>query len=109
MNFTLGKKMNMTQHFMESGEVIPVTVVKATPMTVTQVKTKAGKDGYEAVQVGVGKSIGGSKRLSKAVKGHLKETKNVSKIAEFRVDDASGYSLGHKFPSRRQAFFVFKA
>lgn len=96
MNFILGKKMNMTQHFMESGEVIPVTVVKATPMTVTQVKTKDGKDGYNAVQVGVGKSIGGSKQLSKAVKGHLKEAKNISQIAEFRVEDAGSYTLGQK-------------
>ena len=85
----------MSQHFMESGEVIPVTVVKVSSMVVTQVKTKAGKDKYEAIQVGVGKSVGGSKKLSNSVKGHVKSAK-VSKLAEFRVPDASQYEVGQK-------------
>lgn len=83
----------MTQHFAETGEVIPVTMVKAAPVVVTQVKTKAGKDKYEAVQVGTPKSIAGSKRLSKAVKGHIKDAK-VNKLVEFRVSDASSFSVG---------------
>lgn len=95
MNFILGRKLNMSQHFMESGEVIPVTVVKVSSMVVTQVKTKAGKDKYEAIQVGVGKSVGGSKKLSNSVKGHVKSAK-VSKLAEFRVPDASQYEVGQK-------------
>lgn len=95
MNFIVGKKLNMSQHFMESGEVIPVTVVKVPSMVVTQVKTKAGKDRYEAVQIGVGKSIGGKRKLSKAVKGHVKEAR-VSKLVEFRVPDASNYEIGQK-------------
>lgn len=95
MNFIVGKKLNMSQHFLESGEVIPVTVVKASPVTVTQVKTKGGKDKYEAVQVGASKSIGGSKHLNKAQKGHVKDAK-VAKLVEFRVDDASAFSVGQK-------------
>ncbi len=93
MNFIVGRKLNMTQHFLESGEVVPVTVVKALPAVVVQVKTKAGKDKYEAVQIGVRASIAGTKNHSKAVTGHLKGAK-VGKLAEFPVKDASGYTVG---------------
>jgi large subunit ribosomal protein L3 len=93
MNFIIGKKLNMTSYFLESGEAIPVTIVKASPVTVTQVKTKTGKDKYEAVQVGTSKKIAGSKNLSKAVKGHIKNAK-VAKLVEFRVDDASSFEVG---------------
>ena len=48
----LGKKVGMTQIFTESGELIPVTVVEATPNVVLQVKT-IENDGYEAIQVGL--------------------------------------------------------
>ncbi len=47
----LGKKVGMTQIFTENGELIPVTVIEATPNVVLQVKTLEN-DGYEAVQVG---------------------------------------------------------
>ena len=47
----LGKKVGMTQIFTESGELIPVTVIEATPNVVLQVKTMEN-DGYEAVQLG---------------------------------------------------------
>lgn len=96
MNFIVGRKLNMTQHFLESGEVVPVTVVKASPMVVTQVKTKAGKDKYEAVQVGVKSVIAGRRSHSKAVTGHLKAAKGVGKMVEFPVTDASGYAVGQQ-------------
>ena len=48
----LGKKVGMTQIFTESGELIPVTVVEATPNVVLQVKT-VETDGYEAIQVDI--------------------------------------------------------
>jgi large subunit ribosomal protein L3 len=94
MNFIVGKKLNMTQHFLESGEVVPVTVVKATPVVVTQVKTKAGKDKYEAVQVGVKANVAGTRNHGKAVTGHLKGAKGVGKLIEFTIDDASKYEVG---------------
>ena len=53
MKFILGKKENMTQYFSGDGEVVPVTIVSAGPMTVTRVFEKS-KDGYNAVQVGYG-------------------------------------------------------
>lgn len=49
----LGRKVGMTQIFVESGEVVPVTVVEAGPCTVLQLRTKE-RDGYEAVQLGYG-------------------------------------------------------
>jgi len=49
----LGTKLGMTQIFDEAGIAIPVTVIKAGPCTVTQVKTKQ-TDGYSAIQVGYG-------------------------------------------------------
>jgi large subunit ribosomal protein L3 len=96
MNFTVGKKLNMTQHFLENGEVVPVTVVKVSPMVVTQVKDAEGKDKYSAVQVGVGKSIGGTKRINKPLKGHLKDNGKVSLLTEFRVKDGKEYEVGKK-------------
>lgn len=53
MKFILGKKVNMSQIFNAKGEVVPVTVIDAGPVVVTQVKD-GGKDGYKAVQVGFG-------------------------------------------------------
>jgi large subunit ribosomal protein L3 len=47
----LGRKLGMTQIFMEDGEACPVTVVEAGPCCVVQVKT-ADNDGYDAVKVG---------------------------------------------------------
>lgn len=83
----------MTQHFMESGEVIPVTVLKVPAMTVTQVKTTDGKDKYTAVQVAVPRSVGGSKKVNKPLAGHLKGVK-AGLLTEFRVTDTADYEVG---------------
>jgi large subunit ribosomal protein L3 len=83
----------MTQHFDQAtGVVFPVTVIKASPMVVTQVKEAAGKDKYNAVQVGLGKK----KKLSKSLKGHLKDVGSFSVLAEFKVIDPAGFSRGQK-------------
>jgi large subunit ribosomal protein L3 len=95
MNFIVGKKLNMTQHFLETGEVIPVTVLKVPTMVVTQVKTADGKDKYSAVQVGVSRSVGGTKRVNKPLAGHLKGTK-AGILTEFRVSDTADYEVGKK-------------
>jgi len=92
MNFFLAKKVNMTQHFTETGEVIPVTVLKAAPMVVTQVKTTEGKDKYNSVQVGSGKK----KKVSKSLEGHLKDLDTFSVLSEFRVEDSASYQRGQK-------------
>lgn len=97
MNFIVGKKLNMSQHFMDSGEVIPVTVLKVTPMVVTQIKTAEGKDKYSAIQVGVSSGIAGRRKQNKAVSGHLKKANaKVGTTTEFRVTDTADYEVGKK-------------
>jgi len=86
MKTLLGTKIGMTQIISEDGAAIPVTLVKAGPVTVTQVKT-VEKDGYNAVQVGYGEG----KNLSNAVSGHVKAAKVTPKvIREVRVEQHDG-------------------
>ncbi len=94
MNFIVGKKLNMSQHFLENGEVVPVTMISVPPMQVAQVKSKTGKDKYAAVQVGVTKSVTGTRTHSKAVSGHIKLAPKAAKLVEFRVSDESAYTAG---------------
>jgi large subunit ribosomal protein L3 len=65
----LGKKIGMTQMFDDKGEVHPVTVLKAGPCVVTQLKTLA-KDGYDAAQIGLVEFVKASK-VNKAMTGHF--------------------------------------
>ena len=83
MKFILGEKIGMTQIFDDEGNVIPVTVVSATPNVVTQVRTKE-KDGYEAVQVGFG--VRKEKNIAKPQKGHFKDLGNFMHVREFREE-----------------------
>lgn len=83
MKALLGTKIGMTQIISESGEAVPVTLIQAGPLTVTQVKS-VETDGYNAVQV----AYGAGKNLSKAVAGHTKTAGVTPKhIREFRVDE----------------------
>ena len=83
----------MTQYFDEAnGDVIPVTVIKAGAMTVTQVKSVDSKDKYNAVQVGIGKK----KNIGKSLKGHLKGLENFATLTEFIVNDVKDYQRGQK-------------
>lgn len=90
MKFILGTKINMTQIFDEKGLVHPVTVVKAGPMVVTQIKTVA-KDGYNAIQVGFGKRA--SKNINKAVKGQMKGGEYMH-LREFRLESEPTQNIG---------------
>jgi len=65
----LGKKVGMTQMFDDRGEVHAVTVLKAGPCVVTQLKTLA-KDGYDAAQIGLVEFVKASK-VNKAMTGHF--------------------------------------
>lgn len=81
MKALLGTKIGMTQIISEDGRAVPVTLIQAGPVTVTQVKT-VETDGYTAVQVAYGEG----KNLSKAVAGHTKPAQVTPKhIREFRV------------------------
>ncbi|MGL4797220.1 MAG: 50S ribosomal protein L3 [Paraclostridium sp.] len=94
MKGILGKKLGMTQIFTEAGNVIPVTVVEAGPVVVTQIKTTE-KEGYNAVQVGYGDAK--EKSLNKPQKGHLAAANVLKKhLKEFRMDSVEGYTVGQE-------------
>ena len=75
INGIIGRKVGMTQIFAEDGTVTPVTVIKAGPCVVVQTKTATGKDGYNAVQLGLveDKPIK-SKNVTKPMRGHFEKT-----------------------------------
>ena len=90
MKALLGTKIGMTQIISQDGVAVPVTLIQAGPITVTQVKT-VETDGYNAVQV----AYGAGKNLSKAVAGHVKPAGVTPKhIREFRVDDLGDVKVG---------------
>ncbi len=80
----LGKKLGHTRVYNSQGVLIPVTVVLAGPNRVLQVKTQAGKDGYNSVQLGFDDQK--EQRLTKALVGHIKKHNGVAvkRIKEFR-------------------------
>lgn len=89
----LGNKIGMTQIFDESGNIIPVTILKVGPCVITQIKTKE-KDGYDSIQIGYGNTS--SKLLSQPELGHLQKSKiqPLKYLKEFRVQGENHYSLG---------------
>jgi large subunit ribosomal protein L3 len=91
----LGTKLGMTQIFDEAGVAIPVTVIKAGPCTVTQVKTKQ-TDGYAAIQVGYGEVK--PKALNRPLLGHLAKSSAppVRHLNEYRTDSTGDYALGQE-------------
>src|SRR2546428_10933571 len=75
INGIIGKKVGMTQLFAPDGTVTPVTVIKAGPCVVVQKKTAGGRDGYDAVQVGlVEERPVRLKNVNKPMRGHFEKT-----------------------------------
>ncbi|WP_250672927.1 50S ribosomal protein L3 [Paraclostridium ghonii] len=94
MKGILGKKLGMTQIFTEAGNVVPVTVVEAGPVVVTQIKTTE-KEGYNAVQVGFADAK--EKSLNKPQKGHLAAANVLKKhLKEFRMDSVEEFTVGQE-------------
>lgn len=81
--FILGKKIGMSQIFMED-KMVPVTLIESGPVVVVQLKTKE-KDGYNAAQVGFGGKKPG--KLSKALKKHMKDLGNFRWLKEYRLSE----------------------
>jgi len=91
----LGRKIGMTQVFAENGDLIPVTVIEATPNVVLQKKT-VETDGYEAVQVGFeDKRV---KLSNKPEQGHVAKANTAPKrfIREFRNVNVEEYEVGQE-------------
>ncbi|GHV39199.1 50S ribosomal protein L3 [Clostridia bacterium] len=93
MKAILAKKVGMTQVFGDNGTLIPVTVLEAGPIVVTQKKTVA-TDGYNAIQVGFGEVK--EKRLNKPDKGRFDKVNVPYKklVKEFKVENPDDYELG---------------
>ena len=76
----IGRKIEMTQQFKDDGTVVPVTLIKAEPNVVTQVRDLE-KDGYNAIQLGAEVV----KSLPKPQTGHLHDLPTVKTLVEFRL------------------------
>lgn len=89
----IGKKLGMTQVFLEDGSVVPVTVVQAGPCPVVQKKTKE-RDGYDALQLGFLPK--NSQRVNKPLSGHFKKAGvgPAYHLKEFRLEVAEGVEAG---------------
>jgi large subunit ribosomal protein L3 len=95
MKGILGTKLGMTQVFDENNRVVPVTVVKAEPNVVTQVRTEE-KDGYTAVQLAAGAID--PRKVNKPVAGHFAKAGVTPRrhLVELRTTDAGEYTVGQE-------------
>ncbi|MEV0682076.1 50S ribosomal protein L3 [Actinosynnema sp. NPDC050436] len=91
----LGTKLGMTQVFDENNRIVPVTVVKAEPNVVTQIRTQEN-DGYSAVQLAFGAID--PRKVKKPVAGHYAKAGVTPRrqLAELRTTDASEYQVGQE-------------
>ncbi len=91
----LGEKLGMTQVFDANNRIVPVTVVKAGPCVVTQVRTP-DKDGYSAVQIAYGAVD--PRKVTKPEAGHFAKAGVPPRryLVEIRTGDAGSYSVGQE-------------
>ena len=101
INGIIGKKVGMTQLFAPDGTVTPVTVIKAGPCVVVQKKSAAGRDGYDAVQLGLVEDRPVKlKNVTKPMQGHFEKTgagvPPTRVLKEIRLADGSEVNVGDK-------------
>ncbi len=91
----LGEKLGMTQVFDANNRIVPVTVVKAGPCVVTQIRTQE-KDGYTALQLAYGQID--PRKVTKPVAGHFKAANVTPRrhLLEVRTDSVEGYEVGQE-------------
>ncbi len=95
MNAILGQKLGMTQIFDDEARAIPVTVVKAGPVHVVQIKTME-RDGYNAIQISFGEMKSG--KANKPEAGHYAKAGVApgTHLVEIKVEDPGDYQVGQK-------------
>jgi large subunit ribosomal protein L3 len=95
VNTILGEKLGMTQIFDAQSRAVPVTVIKAGPCHVVQVK-EPDADGYSAIQIAFGDIK--AKQVNKPTQGHYAKAgvDPARYLVEVRVDDPSAYQVGQK-------------
>ena len=93
INEIFGKKIGMTQIFNEEDKLVPVTVIKADPNVICQIKT-VETDGYNAIQLGFGEIK--DKHVNKPMQGHFDKqgVKPVKYLHETRLEDVSDLKVG---------------
>jgi len=91
----LGEKLGMTQVWDDKNRIVPVTVVKAGPCVVTQVRTPQ-TDGYDAVQIAFGAP--NPRKVTKPMQGHFDKAGVTPRrhTVELRTSAASEYTLGQE-------------
>lgn len=91
----LGTKVGMTQIFDEFGFAVPVTVIKAGPCVITQIK-KDENEGYNAVQIGYAESS--PQKMTKPRLGHLTKSNlpPLKHLKEYRVDSINSLTVAQK-------------
>jgi large subunit ribosomal protein L3 len=91
----LGEKLGMTQVFDENNRIVPITVVKAGPCVVTQVRTPE-VDGYSAIQIGFGAID--PRKVNKPEGGHFAKAGVTPRrhLVELRTKDAGDYTIGQE-------------
>jgi len=89
----LGNKIGMTQIFDESGNIIPVTILKVGPCVITQVKSQS-KEKYDSIQIGYGNVS--SKTLTQPELGHLQKSniQPLKYLKEFRTTEQDEFTVG---------------
>jgi len=91
----LGEKLGMTQVWDAENRLVPITVVKAGPCVVTQVRN-ADADGYDAVQIAFGAID--PRKVTKPMTGHFEKAGVTPRrhLVEIRTSEASSYELGQE-------------
>jgi large subunit ribosomal protein L3 len=92
----LGEKLGMTQIFDANNRIVPVTVVKAGPCVVTQIRTQE-RDGYTAVQLAYGQID--PRKVTKPLSGHFQAAGVTPRrhVIELRTSSTEGYEVGQEF------------
>ena len=95
MKGILGTKLGMTQVFDENNRIVPVTVVKAGPNVVTQIRTQ-DNDGYVAVQLAFGAID--PRKVNKPETGHFRKAGVTPRryLVELRTESAGEYEVGQE-------------
>jgi large subunit ribosomal protein L3 len=91
----LGEKLGMTQVFDENNRMVPVTVVKAGPCVITQIRTQE-RDGYTALQLAYGQID--PRKVTKPVAGHFKKADVTPRrhLVEVRTESIEGFTIGQE-------------
>ncbi|MEZ4751707.1 MAG: 50S ribosomal protein L3 [Bdellovibrionota bacterium] len=101
----LGRKVGMTRVYDDNGALVPVTVVDTSDCVITQVKLNE-KDGYAAIQVGLGAKK--PQNVNKAQQGHFKKAGTPAKAAMQEIRVASDEAIAHLKPGQALKLDMFQ-